>query len=491
MQLELQAALTTVEQVSSVTPAGRVIRVAGGVVEASGLQAAVGELCEIRRRSDVARHHVTEAGSLRIAARRPPEEWIPAEVIGFRSDAILLMPLTGAAGICPGALVVSKRCPLSVRVGPELLGRIVDGLGRPIDGRGALRGGEMRPVVSAAPAPLERRRIHAPMTTGVRAIDGLMSCGKGQRLGIFAGSGVGKSVLIGSIARHAVADVNVIALIGERGREVREFLERDLGDGLARSVVIVATSDQPALVRIKGAMVALTIAESFRERGADVLFMMDSLTRVAIAQREIGLAAGEPPTTRGYPPSVFAQLPQLLERVGTSQAGSITGLFAVLVESDDMNEPISDAARSILDGHIVLSRRLAQKTHYPAIDVLGGVSRVMPEVVSGEHLKAAGEIRRVLAAYADAEDVINLGAYVPGSNAQVDDAIARLPKIHAFLKQRPEETSAWSETIERLEALAAEAPPPVTPRPDGGKSFPPREGSSQRSGGRAPEGPIR
>ena len=491
MQLDLPEALTAVEQVTSVAHAGRVVRVVGGVVEASGPQAAVGELCEIRRASASPRDHMFHEGSLRIAARRPPDEWIPAEVIGFRSDAILLMPLTGATGICPGALVVSKRCPLSVRVGPELLGRILDGLGRPIDDKGPIRGGELRSVVAAAPSPLDRRRITEPMPTGIRAIDGLMTCGRGQRLGIFAGSGIGKSVLIGSIARNAVADVNVIALIGERGREVREFLERDLKGGLARSVVIVATSDQPALVRIKGAMVALTIAEFFREQSADVLFMMDSLTRVAIAQREIGLAAGEPPTTRGYPPSVFAQLPRLLERVGTSAVGSITGLFAVLVESDDMNEPISDAARSILDGHIALSRRLAQKGHYPAIDVLAGVSRVMPQVVSPGQLRAAEEIRRVLAAYADAEDVINLGAYVPGSNQQVDDAIARLPNIHGFLKQRPEEASGWEETTERLAALAAEPALPAAPGPDEGKNFPVWEGSSQQPGGTVPEGPIR
>ena len=444
MPLDLHRAIAAGAAVAPTCVGGRVLRVVAGVVEASGPRVPVGELCAIA------------APEGPRGGRR--DQTIGAEVIGFRQDAVLLMPLTGAAGICPGALVTSRGRGLSVRVGPALLGRILDGLGNPIDGRGPLRGGELRPLTCAAPAPLERRRIRHPLPTGVRALDGLLTCGKGQRLGIFAGSGVGKSVLLGAIARHAVADVNVIALVGERGREVREFLERDLGDGLRRSVVVVVTSDQPALLRIKGAMLALTIAEYFREQGQDALLMMDSLTRVAMAQREIGLAAGEPPTTKGYPPSVFALLPRLLERVGTSARGSTTGLFAVLVEADDLNEPISDAARSVLDGHIVLSRRMAQRGLYPAVDVLGSVSRVMPEVVSDEHLAAANEIRRVLAVYAESEDVINLGAYVAGSNPHVDEAIARVPAIEDFIRQRPEESSSWEATAAALSGLRATGP---------------------------------
>jgi len=488
MPLDVQGAFDAVDRVASVDTAGRVLRVVGGVVEASGPRAAVGELCSIAMPDVLA---APEENGEALHWGRDRSQEIPAEVIGFRQDAILLMPLTGASGICPGALVRSLRRPLSVGVGPSLLGRVLDGLGRPIDGGRPVLSAQRRPLVSQAPAPLDRTRICAPLATGIRAIDGLLTCGRGQRLGIFAGSGVGKSVLLGTIARHAVADVNVIALIGERGREVREFLERDLGEGLKKSVVVVATSDQPALVRIKGAMVALTIAEYFRDCGKDVLFMMDSLTRVAIAQREIGLSAGEPPTTKGYPPSVFAQLPRLLERVGTTTRGSITGLFAVLVEADDMNEPVSDAARSILDGHVALSRRLAQMGHYPAIDVLAGVSRVMPDVASPEHLEAATEIRRILAVHAEAEDVINLGAYVAGTNPDVDEAIARLPGIRDFLKQSVDEATSLQESVALLQTLAAWKPPPgTTAGPPGGKDFPVREGSSQPTPPPVPAGPI-
>ncbi len=553
MRLDLSGALSAVEQVSTVAPAGRVLRVVGGVVEASGPRMAVGDLCHIELEpvptafepvptafepgprtlapeptalepgptatdeSDPDSRYCPRAGAARARRRR-----IPAEVIGFRRDAILVMPLTGAAGITPGALVTGTRCPLAVSVGEGLLGRIVDGLGRPIDGRGPIWGVGQRPLTAPAPPPLDRRRITTPLVTGIRSIDGLLTCGQGQRLGIFAGSGVGKSVLLGTIARHAVSDVNVIALIGERGREVREFLERDLGEGLERSVVVVATSDQPPLMRIKGTMVALAIAEYFRGRGRDVLFMMDSLTRVAMAQREIGLAAGEPPTTKGYPPSVFALMPRLLERVGTTREGSITGLFAVLVEADDMNEPISDAARSILDGHVSLSRRLAQMSHYPAVDVLASVSRVMPEVVPPEHIAAAAEIRRLLAVHAEAEDVINLGAYVAGTNPQVDEAIARLPEIRRFLRQPSETASPWDETVRHLHRIAEDA---RSTSPDGapsgrgpsstsgptqglssgsrplqtspsaelsqGKDFPVWEGSAQKAPPAALPGPIR
>ncbi|MCK4412065.1 MAG: FliI/YscN family ATPase [Candidatus Eisenbacteria sp.] len=435
MRLDLTGAWSAVDAVSPFVETGWVRRVAGGVVEATGPRLPVGALCLIDDPVATA-----------------------AEVVGFREDALLLMPLGGAGGLRPGAPVRSGRVPLGVKTGPGLLGRILDGLGEPIDGRGPLPG-RTQPVVAQPPAPLERRRIREPLVTGVRVIDGLLTCGKGQRLGIFAGSGVGKSILLGSIARHAVANVNVIALIGERGREVRDFLERDLGAALSRSVVVVATAEQPPLVRIKAALVALTIAEHFRDRGEDVLFMMDSLTRVVMAQREIGLAAGEPPTTKGYPPSAFALLPGLLERVGTSRRGSVTGFFAVLVEGDDLSEPVSDAARSVLDGHITLSRRLAHRNHYPAVDVLGSVSRVMPQVVSEVHQAAADEVRRVLAVYAEAEDVINLGAYVAGSNADVDEAIRRLPAVHRFLRQRPEEGSALDDTLRGLEQLARERGP--------------------------------
>ncbi len=446
MRLDLTEAHRAVQGVAGVEVAGRVLRAVGGVVEATGPRVPVGEHCVIAGRTAIA-----------------------AEVVGFRSDAILLMPLGNAEGIAPGARVTSQRRPLAVRVGPGLLGRILDGLGRPIDGLGPVRG-TLRPIAAAPPAPLARRRIDTPLGTGVRAIDGLLTSGQGQRLGVFAGSGVGKSILLGMIARHAAADVNVIALVGERGREVRDFLERDLGPGLERSVVVVATAEQPPLVRIKAAMVALTMAEAFRENGAQVLFMMDSLTRVVMAQREIGLAAGEPPTTKGYPPSAFTLLPQLLERVGATRQGSITGFFAVLVEGDDLSEPVSDAARSVLDGHITLARRLAQMNHYPAVDVLASVSRVMPQVVSAEHRGAADAIRRSLAIYAEAEDVINLGAYVSGTNAELDDVLRRLPAIRAFLCQPPEEGTPLAETEARLLALAAQAPEITAPGPVPGKN---------------------
>ncbi len=482
LRLDTSGARAALSRIDAMAPAGRVVRMVGGLVEASGLRAAVGELCSIElldphgpsadRTAVQRRIHSCEAHSAGAATSVLPRDLagrIPAEVVGFREQTLLLMPLTDFSGVCPGDRVWGLHCPLTVPVGEPLLGRVVDGLGAPLDAGGPLLGSGRRPLSGAAPQPLSRLRIGETMTTGIRAIDGLLTCGKGQRMGIFAGSGIGKSVLLGSIARHARADVNVIALIGERGREVREFLERDLAGGLSRSFVVVATSDQPALVRIKGTMLALAVAEYFRDQGRDVLFMMDSLSRVATAQREIGLAAGEPPTTRGFTPSVFALLPRLLERVGITPQGSITGLFAVLVDSDDMNEPISDAARSILDGHIVLSRRLAHRNHYPAIDVLSSVSRVMPEVTSREHRAAADTIRRVLAVHAEAEDVINLGAYVRGSNPKVDEAIDRLADIEEFLRQRPEEASSAEETLAWLETLtqrndpALDAAPAATP----------------------------
>jgi flagellum-specific ATP synthase len=338
-----------------------------------------------------------------------------------------------------------------IAVGHALLGRIIDGLGNPIDGKGAIRADAYRSVFSSIPNPLHRKRISKPFETGIRAIDTMITIGKGQRMGIFAGSGVGKSVLLGMMARNCSSDVNVIALIGERGREVREFIERDLGEeGLARSVVVVATSNEPALIRIKGAMIAASIAEYFRDQSKDVLFLTDSVTRLAIAQREIGLAIGEPPATKGFTPSVFSLLPNFLERAGTSERGSITGLFTVLVEGDDMDEPIADAVRSILDGHIVLARRLAHRNHYPAIDVLESISRCMADVVGKEHLTTAGKIMDLMAAYRENEDLIQIGAYAAGSNERVDRAIRCHEPLNAFLRQNRDIKSVFNESIGKL-----------------------------------------
>jgi FliI/YscN family ATPase len=368
------------------------------------------------------------------------------------------MPLGDIEGIHPGAVVIPLGRSLYAEAGDGLIGRVVDGLGRPLDGR-APRGPLWRcPLTAVPPNPLERARIREPLGTGVRALDGLLTIGLGQRIGILSGSGVGKSVLLGMVARHTTADVNVIALLGERGREVREFIERDLGpEGLARSVVVVATSDQAAVVRATGALVATAIAEHFRDRGKHVLMMMDSVTRVANAWREIGLAVGEPPTTRGYPPSVFAALPRLLERAGTARRGSITGLYTVLVEGDDFNEPVADAARSILDGHIVLARRLAHAKHFPAIDVLESVSRVRDEVISREQRDHADLFLRLEAAWRSHEDLISVGAYKSGADPLVDAAIALRPRFQSFLRQDSADASQLAEVRERLRALAGEA----------------------------------
>jgi flagellum-specific ATP synthase len=442
---------------------GRVSELIGLVVESRGPEASVGERCRI-----LVPGHRTG---------RPP---LDAEVVGFREGRTLLMPLGDATGVGPGQTVVATGAALRVDLGEGLLGRVLDGLGRPIDGRPAPAIESQRPVDAAPPDPLARPTIRTPLALGVRAIDALMPCGRGQRLGIFAGSGVGKSTTMGMMARGTTADVNVIALVGERGREVREFIEHDLGpEGLARSVVVVATSDQPALVRIKAAFVATTIAEFFRDRGADVLLMMDSVTRLATAQREVGLAIGEPPATRGYTPSVFAMLPRLLERAGTAETGSITALYTVLVEGDDMNEPVADAVRSILDGHIVLSRELAHRHHYPAIDVLQSVSRLAPQLLSPEHLAAGGRLRELLAAHRRAEDLIAIGAYVPGSDLRVDEARAKMEDLLAFLRQGTGDPYSRDEALERLLALAgegaaapagdaAEADPAELPGPDEG-----------------------
>jgi flagellum-specific ATP synthase len=434
---------------------GRVAELIGLVVEAKGPEARVGERCEIA-----------------VGGRTREDLTLAAEVVGFREGRTLLMPLGDAAGIGPGQRVRATGGALRVEVGRELLGRVVDGLGRPVDGRPAPPLEARRPVDAPPPHPLARPPIEDRLTLGVRAIDTLMPCGRGQRLGIFAGSGVGKSTLMGMMARHTSADVNVIALVGERGREVREFIERDLGpEGLSRSVVVVATSDQPALVRIKAALVATTIAEHFRDAGADVLLMMDSVTRLATAQREVGLAIGEPPATRGYTPSVFALLPRLLERAGTSAAGSITGLYTVLVDGDDMNEPVADAVRSILDGHIVLSRELAHRHHYPAIDVLQSVSRLAPQLLPTEALLAGGRVRQLLAAHRRAEDLINIGAYVQGSDPAVDEARARMGEILAFLQQPTDGAYDPDEALAALTALGSAALP--TPLPPADEAFDP------------------
>jgi FliI/YscN family ATPase len=416
--------------------AGRIVRVTGLAVEARGLTAAVGELCRIGR---------------------PGASPMPAEVVGFRDDRLLLMPLGGLLGLAPGDGAWPTGRRQQVPVGPGLLGRVLGPLGEPIDGGGPVQAEAQAALHGSPPPAMARQRITCPLATGVRAIDGLLTCGQGQRLGIFSGSGIGKSTLLGMIARSTTADVNVIGLIGERGREVREFIQDDLGPaGLARSVVVVATSDAPPLLRRQAAAVATTIAEDFRDRGKAVLLMMDSLTRFAMAQREIGLAVGEPPTTRGYPPSVFAFMPQLLERAGPGPGpGSITALYTVLVEGDDMNEPVADTARAILDGHIVLSRELADRGHYPPIDVLASVSRVMPSVTSAAHQACAARVREALGAAREVEDLVRIGAYVSGSDSAADWALKHLPAIQSFLRQPVEEPTDFRATGERLEALWA------------------------------------
>jgi flagellum-specific ATP synthase len=409
---------------------GRVTDLIGLIIEATGLEAEIGEVCEVQ-----------------VGRWATP---VLAEVVGFRARRTLLMALGEMNGIGPGNAVTATGRALSAPVGDGLLGRVLDGLGSPIDDRGEVDSARLTPVVASPPDPLTRPRIQQRMGLGVRALDGLVPAGIGQRLGIFAGSGVGKSSLLGMIARSSTADVNVICLVGERGREVREFIERDLGSALAHSVVVVATSDQPSLVRIKAAQTATTIAEHFRDQGKDVMLMMDSVTRFAMAQREVGLAIGEPPATRGYTPSVFAVLPKLLERSGTSEKGSITGLYTVLVDGDDMNEPIADAVRSILDGHIVLTRELAHAGHYPAIDVLQSVSRLEREIGSPDVLEGATRLRSMLAAYRDKRDLIAIGAYARGSDAVTDRAIDLKDAIDGFLKQRPDEAVPGPDSDDQL-----------------------------------------
>jgi flagellum-specific ATP synthase len=429
--------ISSIDTAEPMRVSGKVAEVIGLIIEATGPAASVGDVCSVERNG--------------VPVGR-------AEVVGFREDRTLLMPLGPIEGISPGLAIVGTKKPLMVGVGRQLLGRIVDGLGEPLDNKGPLVVDSWRPTFSKIPNPLHRARISEAFQTGIRSIDSLMTIGKGQRMGIFSGSGVGKSVLLGMIARNCRSDVNVIALIGERGREVREFIERDLGEeGLRRSIVVVATSDQPALIRIKGAMIAATIAEYFRDLGNDVLFLVDSVTRLATAQREIGLAIGEPPATKGFTPSVFAMLPKFLERAGTSANGSITGLFTVLVEGDDLDEPISDAARSILDGHIVLARRLAHQNHFPAVDVLESISRCMPDVVTKEHLDTAGKIKDLAAAYRENEDLIQIGAYAAGSNERVDRSIRVHEPLVRFLRQERTEKVNFDEIVRQLSDLARAA----------------------------------
>jgi flagellum-specific ATP synthase len=420
------------DRVNPIRQNGTVNQIIGLIVESQGPAASIGDICYIHSNDDK-KHE--------------------AEVVGFKGDKTLLMPLKDLYGISPGNQVSTFREPFSVAVGDELMGRVLDGLGKPMDSLGELKLRDKRSVYADPPNPLTRKRITENLELGIKAIDGLLTCGKGQRTGIFAGSGVGKSVLMGMIARNTKADVNVIALIGERGREVRDFIESDLGaEGLKRSVVVVATSDQVALARVKGALTATTIAEHFRDQGKTVLLMMDSVTRYAMALREIGLAVGEPPTTKGYTPSVFANLPKLMERAGTSDKGTITALYTVLVEGGDMDEPIADSARSILDGHIVLSRKLASKNHYPAIDVLPSISRVMNVVIDKEHKQAARELLELLATYREAEDLINIGAYSRGSNPRIDKAISKIDAINKFLRQDIEESSNFEDTLNLLKS---------------------------------------
>ena len=428
----------TIRRTDALRLNGRVAQVVGVLVESVGPASRIGEVCRIST-----------------GRNRPP---IPAEVVGFRGNRVLLMPLSGMGDIAHGNEVLATGRPLRVRVGRGLLGRVLDGLGRPLDGGPAIISGAEASVQQSPPHPLRRSRIEAPLPLGVRAIDAFLTCGRGQRIGIFSGSGVGKSTLLGMVARNSTADVNVIGLVGERGREVREFIEGSLGpEGMARSVVVVATSDQPAIQRLKAAFVATAVAEHFRDQGLHVLLTMDSITRIAWAQREIGLAIGEPPTTRGYTPSVFAVLPQLLERSGAGESGSITGLYTVLVEGDDMNEPVADTVRGILDGHIVLTRALAERAHFPAIDILASISRLMPHVATAEHRASADVLRRLMATYRSAEDLINIGAYADGTNPEIDRAKSMMGAITEFLVQDADEHCEWDVTVTGLAELAERA----------------------------------
>ena len=423
--------LDIIKKTETIKEIGKISEIIGLTIESDGPKSSIGDLCYIYNDYN--------------------DTPIMAEVVGFKKDKILLMPLGSPDGIRPGALVVNSGAAMKIGVGNQLIGRVLDGLGRPIDTLGEIRFSEYRSTMVDAINPLQRKRITEPLALGIKSVDGFATVGKGQRMGIFAGSGVGKSTTLGMMAKNTSADLNVIALVGERGREVKEFIEEILGpEGMKRSIVIAATSEQPSLVKIKAAFVATTIAEYFRDKGMDVLFMLDSVTRIAMAQREVGLAIGEPPATRGYTPSVFALMPKLMERAGTNDKGTMTGLYTVLVEGDDFNEPISDTSRSILDGHIVLSRALAHKNHYPAIDVLQSLSRVMGDVTTDEHRAAAGALRNLLAVHAKNEDLINIGAYVTGSDPVCDKAIGLMDNINGFLLQSTKEKFNYDETIQSI-----------------------------------------
>jgi flagellum-specific ATP synthase len=432
---KLEKMMENLDDLNTVHIHGRVNRVVGTVIEGNGPGSSVGSLCDIYPNDNM--------------------DPIRAEVVGFKKNSVFLMPIGSLNGIAPGSKIVAVKSKPMIKVGNGLLGRIIDGMGNPIDSKGPIKLDEEMPIYADPINPLERSRIKEPLDVGIKAINGLLTCGMGQRMGVFAGSGVGKSVLLGMIARHTTADVNVIALIGERGREVREFLEKDLGEeGLKKSVVIVATSDQPPLIRIRGAFIATAIAEYFRNQGKNTMLMMDSVTRFAMAQREVGLATGEPPTTKGYTPSVFALLPRLLERAGSiSNKGSITGFYAVLVEGDDMNDPVADSVRSILDGHIVLSRNLTTQNHYPAIDVIESLSRVMIDVVPKEHIALSRKLVEILDAYKKSEDLIKIGAYVKGTNRDTDYAISMIDKINDFLKQDIDKQVSMEDTINMMVKL--------------------------------------
>lgn len=428
--LSLEKYRRVVETAVPMKTYGKVMQVVGLIIEGRGLACSIGEVCDIE----------TREGPLEV------------EVVGFKSDRLLMMPLGEMRGIQPGSRIISKGRRTFVTAGPALLGRILDGLGNPIDGLGRLEG-ESYPIYAAPINPLQRGRIKTPIDIGIRAINGLLTIGKGQRMGIMAGAGVGKSVLLGMMARNTEANLNVIALIGERGREVREFIEKDLGkEGLKRSIVVIATSDQPPLVRIRGAFLATALAEYFRDRGKDVLLMMDSLTRFAMAQREVGLAVGEPPTTKGYTPSVFALLPRLLERAGAvEKGGSITGLYTVLAEGDDITtDPITDAVKAIVDGHIVLTRELASQNHYPAIDVLQSISRVMPDIVDPEQLRLRGQVVEILSIFKRYEDIVTIGAYQSGSNPKLDHALSMLDRVRTYLRQQIGEKFDFGDSLQGL-----------------------------------------
>jgi flagellum-specific ATP synthase len=431
----LKRQLLALHEMDPIQVRGKVTNIVGLVVEGHGPGSSIGGMCEIYSK-----------------ARKSS---IMAEVVGFRNKRVLLMPLGDLNGIGPGSVIIARKSQPIVKVGNDMLGRVVDGMGEPLDGKGPLMLDYEMPLYGNPYNPLKKRRIDEPLDLGIRSINGLLTVGKGQRMAIMSGSGVGKSVLLGMMARHTKADVNVIALIGERGREVNEFLERDLGEeGLKRSVVVTAISDQPSLIRIRGAYLATTIAEYFRDQGLDVLLMMDSITRFAMSMREIGLAIGEPPTTKGYTPSCFAKMPKLLERAGnTSSKGSITGLYTVLVEGDDLTEPVADTVRSIVDGHIVLSRDLAARGHYPAVDILRSVSRVMNDIMDEKHLSAARSIQSMTAVYEEARDLINIGAYVNGNNPEIDNAIRHIDSINRFLKQGINEKASIEQAVAQMGSI--------------------------------------